>query len=183
MLGRIGGGVEVLLLEQEHRVELELDGDVVALEEVDGPEVAALHASLGRRELDESIARFADRPALTRLRTHLAGVDPDDGYSMVPYEKGYFFLCAIEAAVGRPAFEAWLKRYLADFRFGAITTDDFCAHLEAALPGALAAVDAPANTVPPATSHHGTVPGSSRSIVAGSIATSRVGIASATQSF
>ncbi len=114
------------------------------VEALEGPAVASLHAALGRRELDESIARFAARPELTRLRTHLDGVDPDDAYSLVPYEKGYFFLCAIEAAVGRPAFEAWLKRYLADFRFGAITTDDFCAHLEAALPGALAAVDAPA---------------------------------------
>jgi leukotriene-A4 hydrolase len=112
------------------------------VEALDGPEVAALHAALGRRELDESIARFAARPALTRLRTQLAGVDPDDGYSLVPYEKGYFFLCAIEAAVGRAAFERWLRRYLADFRFGAITTEDFEAHLEAALPGALAQVDA-----------------------------------------
>ncbi|MBK9034496.1 MAG: M1 family metallopeptidase [Myxococcales bacterium] len=113
------------------------------IEALEGPEVASLHAALGRRELDESIERFADRPELTRLRTHLAGVDPDDAYSLVPYEKGYFFLCAIEAVVGRPAFDAWLKRYLADFRFGAVTTDDFVAHIEAALPGALAQADAP----------------------------------------
>jgi leukotriene-A4 hydrolase len=112
------------------------------VEALDGAEVAALHAALGRRELDESIARFADRPGLTRLRTHLAGIDPDDGYSLIPYEKGYFFLCAIEAAVGRDAFVRWLRSYLADFRFGAITTEDFEAHLEAALPGALARADA-----------------------------------------
>ncbi|MEZ4398793.1 MAG: M1 family metallopeptidase [Kofleriaceae bacterium] len=112
------------------------------VEALDGAEVASLHAALGRRELDASLARFADRPELTHLRTHLAGVDPDDAYSLVPYEKGYFFLCALEAAVGRPRFEAWLRSYLAAFRFGAITTDDFCAHVEAALPGALAQVDA-----------------------------------------
>ena len=111
-------------------------------EALDGPDLASLSAALGRRELDESIARFASRPELTRLRTHLDGVDPDDAYSLVPYEKGYFFLCAIEAVVGRPAFDAWLRTYLADFRFGAITTDDFLAHLEAALPGALARADA-----------------------------------------
>jgi leukotriene-A4 hydrolase len=112
------------------------------LEVLYGAEYAALDAALGRRQLDAALARFADRPALTHLRTHLDGVDPDDAYSLVPYEKGYFFLCALEAALGRPAFDAWLKRYLADFRFGAVTTDDFRAHLEAAHPGLLASVDA-----------------------------------------
>ena len=112
------------------------------IEALEGPDMAALSAALGRRELDESIERFADRPAMTRLRTHLEGVDPDECYSLIPYEKGYMFLTAIEAAVGRPAFVRWLRTYLDTFRFGAITTEDFEAHLEAALPGTLAKVDA-----------------------------------------
>ncbi|MBA3462112.1 MAG: M1 family metallopeptidase [Deltaproteobacteria bacterium] len=112
------------------------------IEALDGSEMASLSAALGRRELDESVARFKDRPEMTRLRVPMQGIDPDDAYSLVPYEKGYFFLCAIEAAVGRPAFEAWLKTYLRDFRFGAITTEDFEAHIERGLPGALAKVDA-----------------------------------------
>ncbi len=112
------------------------------IEALDGADMAALAAALGRRELDESLERFADRPEMTKLRTHLAGVDPDECYSQIPYEKGYFFLCAIEAQVGRDAFVRWLRTYLDAFRFGAITTEDFEAHIEAALPGALAAVDA-----------------------------------------
>ena len=111
-------------------------------EALEGADMASLSAALGRRELDESIARFADRPEMTKLRTHLAGVDPDECYSLVPYEKGYFFLAAIEAHVGRPAFSAWLRTYLDAFRFQAITTEDFEAHVERGLPGALAAVDA-----------------------------------------
>ena len=127
-------------------------------EALEGADMASLSAALGRRELDESIARFHDRPQMTRLRVPMWGVDPDDAYSLVPYEKGYFFLSAIEAAVGRSAFEAWLKTYLRDFRFGAITTEDFERHIEAGLPGALAKVDArtwidgegvPAAAVPP----------------------------------
>src|SRR5690606_1448610 len=102
------------------------------LEALHGPELAALRAALGRRELDESITRFADRPVLTRLRTHLAGVDPDDAYSRVPYEKGYLFLCELEAAAGRDAFTRWLRSYLDAFRFGAVTTEDFEAHIAAA---------------------------------------------------
>jgi leukotriene-A4 hydrolase len=111
---------------------------------LEGTDVAALQAALGRRELDESFERFATRPQLTRLRTSLAGVDPDDAFSRVPYEKGYLLLSTIEAHVGRAAFTRWLRSYIERFRFGAITTDDFAAHIEAVLPGALAAVDAPA---------------------------------------
>ena len=66
-------------------------------------EAGELQAAVGRRGLEESFARFARTPELTRLRTHLDGVDPDEVLSRVPYEKGYLFLCAIEAAVGRDA--------------------------------------------------------------------------------
>jgi aminopeptidase N len=112
------------------------------VEALSGTEQAALEAALGRRELDESLDRFKERPELTQLVTQLAGVDPDDAYSLVPYEKGYLFLCELEGAVGRDAFDRWLKSYLAAFRFGAITTQDFEAHIGAALPGALAKVNA-----------------------------------------
>ncbi len=112
------------------------------VEVLEGPDVAALEAALGRRELAESFERFADRPAMTKLRTHLEGVDPDDCYSLIPYEKGYLFLCTIEAAVGREKFSTWLRSYLNSFRFEAITTEEFVAHIELALPGALAAVNA-----------------------------------------
>jgi leukotriene-A4 hydrolase len=114
------------------------------VEALEGADMAALQAALGRRELDESLERFADQPALTKLRTQLDGVDPDLAYSLIPYEKGYLFLCAIEAAVGREPFARWLRSYLTTFRFGAITTEDFIAHIEAALPGALTAVNASA---------------------------------------
>ncbi len=110
------------------------------LEAIDGPDTAQLDAALGRKELDQAIARFADRPSLTKLRTHLAGIDPDDAFSQVPYEKGYFFLRALEDAIGRDAFERWLQSYIATFRFGAIVTDDFTNHFEAAHPGVLAKV-------------------------------------------
>lgn len=112
------------------------------VEALEGSDMAALHAALGRRELDESLERFAKTPAMTKLRTHLAGIDPDECYSLIPYEKGYLFLTQIEAVVGRDAFSKWLRTYLDAFRFGAITTDDFERHIEAALPGALAKANA-----------------------------------------
>ncbi|MDX2092478.1 MAG: M1 family metallopeptidase [Kofleriaceae bacterium] len=115
--------------------------EVRIIEATEGAEMASLHAAIGRRELDEAIQAFKNRPQMTRLRTHLLGVDPDDTYSQVPYQKGFFFLRTIEHAVGREAFTKWLQSYLRAFRFEAITTDDFIAHLERELPGTLAKVD------------------------------------------
>jgi len=112
------------------------------LEVVYGAETAALHAALGRRSLDKAITRFAARPELTRLRTQLTGIDPDDAFSEVPYEKGYALLRAIEGQVGREPFTRWLRSYIEAFRFQSITTDDFIGHLGRALPGALEAVGA-----------------------------------------
>jgi leukotriene-A4 hydrolase len=107
-----------------------------------GTEVAALHAALGRRALDRAVARFASQPEMTRLRTQLSGIDPDEAFSEIPYEKGYALLRTLEDHVGREAFTRWLRSYIETFRFQSITTDDFLAHFGRALPGVLEAVDA-----------------------------------------
>jgi leukotriene-A4 hydrolase len=113
------------------------------LEVLEGPEMVALHAAVGRQALDEAVANFRDRPALTRLRTRLEGVDPDDAFSQVPYEKGFLFLRALEDAVGRPAFDRFLRRYMEAFRFQSITTEELLELVRTELPGALEAVNAP----------------------------------------
>jgi aminopeptidase N len=114
-------------------------------EVVEGADVAALSAALCRKDLDEAVARFLKdgQGGLTRLRTHLEGIDPDESFSTVPYDKGNLFLCAIEARVGRERFDAFAKRYLDTFRFGSVTTEQFLAFTETELPGVLAAIDAP----------------------------------------
>jgi aminopeptidase N len=114
------------------------------VEALSGRDLAELHAAIGLNELEQALARFEreGRPELTRLRTHLAGVDPDDAFSVVPYEKGYLFLRALETAAGREAFDRLLKSWLAAHRFGAVTTDDWVAHCERELPGLLAKVGA-----------------------------------------
>jgi leukotriene-A4 hydrolase len=50
-------------------------------EALEGPELCALHAAVGRRDLDLAVARFAGQPDLTRLHTHLEGIDPDEAFS------------------------------------------------------------------------------------------------------
>jgi aminopeptidase N len=114
------------------------------LEALEGSEVATLHAALGRRSLETALEHFRAHPQHTVLRTHLTGVDPDDVFSQVPYEKGYLMLCAMEQVVGRPAFDGYLKRYIDTFRFQALTTEDWVAFTERELPGVLAKVSAEA---------------------------------------
>jgi leukotriene-A4 hydrolase len=113
-------------------------------EVVEGKDVAALLAAICRHDLDEAVARFTSdgHAELTRLRTHLDGVDPDEAFSVVPYDKGELFLRAIEAEVGRPRFDAFAKRYLDSFRFGSVTTEEFLAFTERELPGVLASIGA-----------------------------------------
>ena len=112
------------------------------LEAIHGRETSELHAAIGRHDLEEALKRFASRPELTSLRTELRGLHPDDAYSSVPYEKGYFFLRRLEEEAGRPAFDQFLRTYLRRFRFQSIDTNDFLKTLLELLPGIAARVDA-----------------------------------------
>jgi leukotriene-A4 hydrolase len=105
------------------------------LEALEGSESAELHAAIGLHDLKVTLERFADRPQLTRLRNDLSGVDPDEAYSTVPYEKGYLLLRKLEETAGRAAWDDFLRAYLEAFRFQSITTQDFLDFLEAHLPG------------------------------------------------
>src|SRR5207302_1904121 len=105
------------------------------LEALHGREFAELQACIGRHELETSLQRFAARPQLTRLRNDLRGVDPDDAFSSVPYEKGYLLLRHLEEQAGRGPFDEFLRGYLRKHRFGTVTTEEFLGDLEAALPG------------------------------------------------
>lgn len=112
------------------------------VEAIEGADMEALLAALCRKGLDEAVERFTaqGRAELTRLRVPLAGVDPDDAFSEVPYDKGNLFLRAIEARVGRARFDAFARRYFDAFRFTSITTEDFLAFVARELPGVLDAV-------------------------------------------
>ena len=104
------------------------------LEQLEGRATSELHAAIGRQDLEESLKRFEKTPQLTRLRNDLSNVDPDAAYSVVPYEKGYLFLRALEEKVGRAAFDKMLRAWLQQHRFQSVTSDDFLQTLGAELP-------------------------------------------------
>jgi leukotriene-A4 hydrolase len=101
-----------------------------------GVDAAELNWALGRRELEDALRQLTDdgHPEWTRLRTELAGIDPDDAYTFVPYEKGALLLRSLEQAAGRTAFDGFLREYIHTFRFGALTTEEFVAFLREHLP-------------------------------------------------
>jgi len=119
------------------------------LEALHGRDSAELHAAAGLHDLHTALERFAAHPELTCLRNDLRGIDPDEAYSSVPYEKGSLLLRKLEETAGRPAWDEFLRAYLGAFRFQSITTQEFLDFLEARLPGlasrarALEFIDAP----------------------------------------
>ncbi len=132
------------------------------LEALHGPEVATLHAALGRRALEDAMEHLREHPQLTMLRTRLAGVDPDEAFSQIPYEKGYLLLCALEKTVGRERFDDFLRRYLESHRFQALTTEQFIDFAEKELPGVLEKANADAYLYRPGIPESAPVPRSER---------------------
>ncbi len=104
-------------------------------EAMHGKEAAVLGWAIGQKALDKEFERFGADSPLTRLRTDLKGVDPDDAFSSVPYEKGSRFLALIEHTVGRKQFDAFIREYMTRFRFTSITSEEFIEFLESKLPG------------------------------------------------
>jgi len=101
------------------------------MEEVYGRDYALMLEALNRRGLADELASLpADD---TRLQLDLDGRDPDDGMTLVAYDKGAAFLRTIELAVGREAFDAFLRGYFDRHAFQPMTTERFIAYLDAEL--------------------------------------------------
>jgi len=95
------------------------------VEELYGKEVAEMQVLLGQRELHEQVSDPKTLPADTRLHVDLAGRDPDDGMTSVPYDKGANLLRRLEKHFGRARFDAFLRGWFDSHRFRSVTTGTF----------------------------------------------------------
>ncbi len=93
------------------------------IEALFGRDIAEMEAILGTRDLIEDIEAFGEDHEFTALAPQLAGEDPDDAFSSVPYEKGYLLLRRIEELTGRERFDAFLRSLFERHAFGNLTTD------------------------------------------------------------
>ena len=112
------------------------------LEELYGSRRAEMEAALGYQDLQDELKAHPAPEQI--LYIDLAGRDPDDGVTSIPYEKGALFLRQLDRIFGRQKFDMWLKSYFDHFAFHSITTaqslDYMREHLFAHDPGLAAKI-------------------------------------------
>ncbi|KJH45033.1 putative leukotriene A-4 hydrolase/aminopeptidase [Dictyocaulus viviparus] len=74
--------------------------------------------------LKNAVKTFGDTHEFTKLIPNLHGVDPDDAFSSIPYEKGSALLFTLEQLIGDSArFEKFLRTYIDKYALQSVTTD------------------------------------------------------------
>lgn len=102
------------------------------MEKVFGKPYEEMETKLGMDGLKKTIQRLTKEGKVedTHLYLELTGRNPDDGLTDIAYEKGRFFLQTIEYAVGRPKFDAFLKKYFEENAFKPMNTAGFEKYLD-----------------------------------------------------
>lgn len=98
-------------------------------EAIFGKAEAAMHDVLSRELLKNTVAEFGPDHETTALYVKTTG-NPDDGLTDIPYEKGYAFLQAMEAEIGRERMDKFVREYFEAFAFKSITTAQFIEYFE-----------------------------------------------------
>lgn len=92
---------------------------------IHGKEYFDFDSIIGWRHLQESIDHFGENHPFTAMVPEIEGVDPDDSFSSVPYEKGFNFLYYLSRIVGEENFEEFAKAYIQKFKFITVSTGQF----------------------------------------------------------
>jgi leukotriene-A4 hydrolase len=86
-----------------------------------------LRQSLGYESLKDDVDRYvaSGEGSLSCLVPPLKGVDPDDAFSSVPYEKGCALLRHLELLVGKEPFRTFFRAYVGRFAARTVTSHAF----------------------------------------------------------
>jgi aminopeptidase N len=98
------------------------------VEVVYGKRLAEMERVIGLRDLAQAREEVTS-PGDRTLQPDLKGRDPDDAYSVVPYEQGALFLSFLEAKFGRDTFDQFLRRWFDEHAFQSVSTEQFLAFL------------------------------------------------------
>ncbi|NIM96389.1 MAG: M1 family peptidase [Anaerolineales bacterium] len=101
---------------------------------INGRDFVDLTKAMDYNEVMMDIERFGIDSDPTRLKFSQEGVDPEAVFSSIPYIKGSFFIQCLEEAVGRKAFDAFIRKYISRYRFKSLTTEAFVDLLRHELP-------------------------------------------------
>jgi leukotriene-A4 hydrolase len=94
---------------------------------IGGEDYRKFHLFLGYSELKRVVKDMLDAGEVefTKLKPNLLGTDPDDAFSIIPYEKGCLLLYFLETIVGgKDAFLTWLNDFYAANLKKTISSDD-----------------------------------------------------------
>lgn len=80
-----------------------------------GKEEAKLSCLVGLNNLKKTISSIGQDHSFTCLHPNLEGVNPDDCFSLVPYEKGFTLLKYLESLVGEELFKSIFQDYIVKF--------------------------------------------------------------------
>lgn len=103
-------------------------------EEIYGRRRSEMEFAVEVGELQTEMKRLP--PGDQKLAIDLAGRDPDDGATQVPYVKGALMLRGLEEKYGRERFDRFVRGYFDKFAFQSITTEQFVAELRRSFPEA-----------------------------------------------
>jgi leukotriene-A4 hydrolase len=110
------------------------------VEVVYGKRLSDMERIIGLRDLAQARADLTVAGDRT-LQPALGDRDPDDAYSVVPYELGALFLSFLEDKFGRNTFDRFLRRWFDEHAFQSVTTAQFLEflskHLLSTRPGAV----------------------------------------------
>jgi len=95
-----------------------------------GEDMENLEAIVGNNELIADIKLLGEDSEYTKLSPDFGTNDPDDGFSTVPYEKGYQFLIFIEKLIGNDNFKEVMQRYIKKYQYKSVDHTAFKEVLE-----------------------------------------------------
>ena len=90
-----------------------------------GVDYAKMDGILGTFYIEAYLKIFGENSTYTTLRPDLTGVNPDDKYSDIPYEKGFNFMYYIESLIGEDTMESFFKSYFEHFKYKSLDFYDF----------------------------------------------------------
>jgi aminopeptidase N len=108
---------------------------------LEGKDYSQLIAVVNRNAMLEEMRRLGEDSDRTCLKFPQKGLDPDETVNSIPYQKGYAFLVQLERVVGRQVFDTFIQKYISNYAFQTLTTEEFVNFLQVHLPDAVEKVD------------------------------------------
>ncbi|KAL1856924.1 Leucyl aminopeptidase yscIV [Diaporthe australafricana] len=92
---------------------------------IHGPAHFDFSAVIGWKHLEDAIQEYGKDHEYTQLSIPHKGIDPDDAFSTVPYEKGFHMIYYLERLVGRANFDKFIPHYFEKWSRKSLDSYDF----------------------------------------------------------